>query len=71
MIASSQRENSDEDDQNLRRACAKVRKESVILREDAREYRDIAEHTRIQSAALRSRAAALLKNVISEQLQRP
>jgi len=59
MAASWQCEGLDEDDQSLHLTCAKIRKESALLREDAREYRDHAERVRVQGATLRERAAAL------------
>lgn len=59
MAASWQREGLDEDDQSLHLTCAKIRKESALLREDAREYRNHAERVRVQGATLRERAAAL------------
>jgi hypothetical protein len=61
MAHSRQREDLQEDIQTLLLTSAEVRKESAILRQDAREYRDLAHQVRNQGTTLRARAAALLK----------
>ncbi len=60
-MQSWRREAFDEDDEDLRLTCTKVRKESGRLRENARESRDIAQQVRDKASILRARAGQLIK----------
>jgi len=55
-------EPTNQDREALRNACAQVRKESVLLRNDAQGIRNLAEEIRTKCATLRALRTKLIKS---------